>query len=162
MEIKPTLMTTQILMRVINEKPEVFAYVTGKDIEGTVCFYCYKSGSIMIYEIKGLPKGEKNKDGIFGFHIHEGNSCNPQNDYEKTKGHFNPYQTEHPYHLGDLPPLFATNGTAWGIIYIDKFSPNEIVNRTMVIHAHPDDFHTQPSGNSGMKIACGEIKFFKK
>ena len=48
------------------------------------------------------------------------------------------------------------------MIYIDKFKPQDIVNRTLVIHEHPDDFHTQPSGYSGGKIACGEIKFFSK
>lgn len=161
MEIKPTKMTTFILTTIINERPEAFALIDSeKDIYGTVCFYPFQNGTIMVYEINGLPKGEK---GIFGFHIHEGDTC--LNDtavpYEKTKGHFNPTNHEHPYHLGDLPPLFATRGKAWSIVYIDKFKPEQIIGRTMIVHVNPDDFHTQPSGNSGEKIACGEIKRFQ-
>ncbi len=64
--------------------------------------------------------------------------------------------------MGDLPPLFATKGTAWAIIYIDKLRPEDMVGRTVVIHEHADDFHSQPAGNSGNKIACGEIKCFMR
>ncbi len=159
MEIKPTRTTTNILTLVINEKPTAFAYMMGEGIAGTVCFYPYKKGTVLIYEINGLPR---DLGGIFGFHIHEGQSC--QNDtaipFEKTKGHFNPTNQKHPFHLGDLPPLFANEGIAWGMVYIDKFKPSDIIDRTIVIHDQADDFHSQPAGNSGEKIACGEIKRF--
>lgn len=56
MEIKPTSMTTNILMTVINEKPEAFAYVQGNKISGTVCFYPYLFRNGYDYEIKDLPK----------------------------------------------------------------------------------------------------------
>lgn len=159
MEIKPTRTTTNILTQVINEKPIAFAYMMGERISGTVCFYSYQKGTIMIYELDGLPK---NEEGIFGFHIHEGKTClnNTKVAYEKTGGHYNPGQKEHPLHLGDLPPLFAQQGKAWGMVYIDKFKPKDIIGRTIVIHNQPDDFHGQPAGNSGTKIACGEIKRF--
>jgi len=155
MEIRPTKLTTQILTTVINQKPQAYACVLGNKIAGSVCFYSFMDGSIMIYEIKGLPENEK---GIFGFHIHEGHNCDDH--FQNTKGHYDPDKQLHPYHLGDLPPLFATKGIAWGIIYIDKFKPKDIINRTIVIHEMPDDFHSQPAGNSGEKIACGEIKHF--
>lgn len=160
MEIKPTKMTSHILATVINEKPYAFAYIMGENITGTVCFYPYLTGAIMVYEIMGLPK--TNQSGFYGFHIHEGNSClnNTKVAFEKTKGHYNPSQKEHPSHLGDLPPLFAVKGRAWGIIYIDKLKPKDIVDRTLVIHENADDFHSQPAGNSGQKIACGEIQRF--
>ena len=162
MEIRPTKTTTQILTMVINDHPNAYSYIMGEEIWGTVCFYNYQSGVIMIYEINGLPKSKRDEGGIFGFHIHEGETC--QNDtsipYEKTKGHFNPDNAKHPYHLGDLPPLFATNGKAWGMLDIDKLKIRDIIDKTIVIHEHPDDFHTQPAGHSGMKIACGEIHRF--
>ena len=90
MEIKPTRRTTDILMKVVNEKPNAFAIIDSPDnIYGTVCFYDYLSGVIMLYEINGLPKFQDCKGGFFGFHIHEGETC--LNDtkvaYEKTKGH---------------------------------------------------------------------------
>ena len=160
MEIKPTSMTTNILMTVINEKPEAFAYVQGNKISGTVGFYPYLSGMVMIYEIKDLPK---NDSGFYGFHIHEGNTCinDTKIPFEKTKDHYNPTNKKHPAHLGDLPPLFASKGRAWGMIYLDKVKPKDIINRTIVVHQNADDFHTQPSGNSGEKIACGEIQSFQ-
>ena len=40
----------------------------------------------------------------------------------------------------------------------DRFTLKEIIGRTVVIHSMPDDFTSQPSGNSGEKIACGVIK----
>ena len=42
-------------------------------------------------------------------------------------------------------------------VYTKRFYPEEIVGRTAVIHSKPDDFTSQPSGNAGEKIACGEI-----
>lgn len=152
MEIKPTQMTTRILTTVINEKPQAFAYIMGENIEGTVCFYPYRKGTIMIYEIRGLPKNEL----FFACHIHVGQSCQNPN------GHFNPYHKEHPYHLGDLPPLYASQGIAWGMLYIDRFKPEAIIHHTFIIHEHADDFQSQPSGNSGKIIACGEIEYFMK
>lgn len=165
MEIKPTKITTDILMTIINEKPCAYAMVSGKDrIEGTVCFYPYLKGSIMIYEIKNLPQSKNCQGGVFAFHVHEGDSCinDTEVSYEKTLGHFNPQKCDHPHHMGDLPPLFATKGTAWAIIYIDKLRPEDMVGRTVVIHEHADDFHSQPAGNSGNKMACGEIKCFMR
>ena len=43
-------------------------------------------------------------------------------------------------------------------VYIDKFTPEDIVGRTIVIHAGLDDFTSQPSGNAGAIIACGAIR----
>lgn len=163
MEIKPTKLTTDILMTIINEKPCAYAMIQGQNnIRGTVCFYPYLKGSIMVYEINHLPETKKCEGGVFAFHIHEGESCQNDTDvpYEKTGKHFNPQQCEHPFHLGDLSPLFSSEGKAWAIVYIDKFKPKDIIGRTIVIHAHADDFHSQPAGNSGNKIACGEIKSF--
>lgn len=152
MEIKPTQMTSRILTTVINEKPQAFAYIMGENIEGTVCFYPYRKGTIIIYEIRGLPK-----NGLFfACHIHVGQSCQNPN------GHFNPNHKDHPYHLGDLPPLYASQGIAWGMLYSDRFKPETIVHHTFIIHEHEDDFQSQPSGHSGKMIACGEIERFMK
>ncbi len=42
-------------------------------------------------------------------------------------------------------------------LYGKKFTIDEIIGKTVIIHAKPDDFITQPSGNAGEKIACGVI-----
>lgn len=64
----------------------------------------------------------------------------------------------HPDHAGDLPPLMRSNGNAFSAVVTDRFTPSDIVGRTVVIHSNPDDFSTQPSGNAGKKIACGVIR----
>ena len=72
--------------------------------------------------------------------------------------HYNPMGCEHPYHAGDLPPLFGSNGSALLLFLTDRFSVKEVIGKTVIIHDRPDDFTTQPSGNSGTKIACGVIR----
>ena len=44
------------------------------------------------------------------------------------------------------------------MVFTDRFQPQDVVGRTVIIHDQPDDFTSQPSGNSGEKIACGEIE----
>ncbi len=71
--------------------------------------------------------------------------------------HYNPHNCPHPYHAGDMPPLFGSNGYAFLTFVTSRFTVNEIIGKTVIIHSSPDDFSTQPSGNSGEKIACGVI-----
>lgn len=71
--------------------------------------------------------------------------------------HYNPNDCEHPHHAGDLPPLFGNDGFALLLFLTSRFSVDEIIGKTVIIHDQPDDFTTQPSGNSGTKIACGVI-----
>ena len=35
---------------------------------------------------------------------------------------------------------------------------NDIAGRAMIVHADPDDYHSQPAGNAGARVACGTIK----
>lgn len=71
--------------------------------------------------------------------------------------HYNPYKCTHPYHADDLPPIFGANGLDFSAFLTNRFSPEEIIGKTLIIHSAPDDFKTEPSGNSGAKIACGVI-----
>lgn len=142
--------------------PQARASVHGSDkyrgLHGAVNFYNVSGGTLVVAEIYGLPTPPR--DGIFAFHIHEGGSCTGTKDdpFAQTGGHYNPGNTLHPYHAGDMPPLFGNNGYAYLSFFTDRFTPEEVVGRTVVIHGGPDDFKTQPSGASGTKIACGEIK----
>lgn len=131
------------------------------DISGRVDFFPAGSGVLVVSEVWGLPVKEKNcPAGVFGFHIHEGADCTGTADdpFRDTGGHFNPGGCPHPAHAGDLPPLFGNNGYAFMTVYTERFSVRDVIGRTVIIHANPDDFTTQPSGNSGQKIACGQIK----
>ncbi len=127
-------------------------------IKGKVKFYPWKSGTIVRTEIVGLPND--NKNNFFGFHIHEGSICNEEEGkpaFESVGNHFNLGQDEHPNHLGDLPLIYSNDGYAYMEFYTNRFTPNDILNRTVIIHKNKDDLMSQPSGNSGEKIACGKI-----
>ncbi len=131
------------------------------NIHGGVDFFGLDKGVIFAADIDGLPVGD---DACackgLGFHIHEGGSCTgtQQDPFADTKGHFNPDNCLHPCHAGDMPPLFGNSGRAWMAFLTDRISVDDIIGKTVVIHSDPDDFVTQPSGKSGVKIACGEIK----
>lgn len=103
--------------------------------------------------IRGLPD---TAGGFFGLHIHEGPDCGGR-DFGNTAGHYDPAGRPHPAHAGDLPPLLGCGGKAQMCVLTDRFCLGDIIGRTVVIHSAPDDFHTQPAGNSGEKIACGVI-----
>jgi superoxide dismutase, Cu-Zn family len=103
-----------------------------------------------------------------GFHIHEAGDCS-SGDGMSTKGHFNPQGKPHgnpaspERHAGDLPALVAgKNGRAKIDVLVDAITiapgPASIVGRGLIIHADPDDYKTQPTGNAGARIACGVIK----
>ena len=153
------------LLSVLRSRPQAAASIAGSenypDISGTVRFYQTNKGVIVWAEINGLPRSEVPcQKRIFGFHIHKGTDCagNMDDPFMDAMSHYDPSGCEHPYHAGDLPPLFGNDGFALSLFLTDRFSINEIIGRTVIIHDHPDDFTTQPSGNSGTKIACGVIR----
>lgn len=130
----------------------------GRNISGTVSFYCRRGGTLVVADICGLPtSSEPCKQRVFGFHIHEGADCAGEG-YSDAGGHFNPSGCGHPMHAGDLPTLFENSGRAYMAVLTDRISPSEVVGRTVIIHDMPDDFRTQPSGDSGKRIACGVIR----
>lgn len=152
------------LLSVLRGRPQAEASITGSesypDISGTVRFYQTNQAVIVWAEINGLPHSELPCKGrFFGFHIHKGTDCagNMEDPFADAMSHYNPGGCEHPYHAGDLPPLLENNGSVLFLFRTGRFSINEIIGRTVIIHDHPDDFTTRPSGNSGTKIACGVI-----
>lgn len=138
--------------------PDASACVNGRHergrITGTVKFYRRAEGTLVVAHISGLPQSES---GFFAFHIHERGNCLGQG-FPDTGGHYNPAGTEHPKHAGDLPPLLGCNGKAYLAVLTSRFRIEDIIGRSVVIHSHPDDFHTQPAGGAGEKIACGVIR----
>ena len=125
-----------------------------RELEGQVVFTRRCHGTLVEAHIWGLPRDMGS--GFFGFHIHEGGSCEGSG-FPETGGHYNPTGAPHPRHAGDLPPLLACGGRAYLVVLTNRFSVEEIVGKTVVIHGSADDFRTQPSGDAGMKIGCGVI-----
>lgn len=122
------------------------------ELRGTVKFYRRRCGTLVTAEVSGLPSSQM---GFYSFHIHEGGDCGE--GFSDTSGHLNPDKAPHPEHQGDLPPLLSGHGSAFLSVLTDRFRVEDVIGRTVVIHAQPDDFHTQPAGNAGAKIACGVI-----
>lgn len=138
-------------------RPDAVAIIRGGDtdpaIHGQARFYQKRGGVLIAVQVQGLPE----ESDFFALHIHEGGSCSGKG-FSDTDGHYNPEKVPHPQHAGDLPPLLNCHGMAYLVSLTDRFSLPDIIGRTVVIHAGPDDFHTQPAGNSGEKIACGVIR----
>ena len=148
----------------IKKTPYAFAKIKGSNdyprINGIVYFYKAQASVLVYIQLNGLPVSDDIcKKPIFAVHIHSGGSCTGNNTdpFADAMTHYNPNDCAHPYHAGDFPPVFGVNGLGFSAFLTNRFSAEEIIGKTVIIHSAPDDFTTQPSGNSGIKIACGVI-----
>ncbi len=156
-------MLTDILQRPPHAHARIMGSPAHAGIMGRVDFYQTDLGVIVVAEMDGLPMAaEVCSAPIFGFHIHDGGTCRgtAEDPFANVGQHYNPKDCLHPHHAGDLPPLFGNDGYALEIFLTNRFTVEEILGKTIIIHSKPDDFTTQPSGNAGDKIACGEIRRF--
>ena len=103
-----------------------------------------------------------------GFHVHETGDCS-SGDGMSAGGHFNPDGKPHgnytaaTHHAGDIPSLKAdANGVARFSFDSSTLSvgsgSNNITGKSLIVHRDPDDYLTQPTGNSGPRLACAVIK----
>jgi Cu-Zn family superoxide dismutase len=107
-------------------------------------------------------------NGSFGFHIHEKGDCSAP-DATSAGGHFNPEKVDHgnpegaSHHVGDMPNIESDDQ---GAAQVDTRSsgatlhsgqPTDVLGKAIVVHEKSDDYTSQPSGNSGSRIACGVI-----
>ena len=130
---------------------------SGSTVSGNLTF-TERGGSLRIDgQLAGLTPGEH------GFHIHEVGDCSAP-DATTAKGHYNPAGQQHGrrdsemHHGGDMPNLTANaQGEAHLAAEIKGLTLNEILGRSVVVHADPDDYKSQPAGNSGKRVACGVI-----
>ena len=135
----------------------------GNVVTGSVVFSEACKKLRVVAEITGLAPGPH------GFHIHENGDCSAS-DGSSAGGHFNPSGKLHgnpdhaEHHAGDMPQLIAdAKGVAKLVAYIDALQVSDgkgegdVVGRSVIVHADPDDFKTQPTGNSGARLACGVI-----
>lgn len=134
----------------------------GNVATGLVTFTQSGPQVLVVAEIHGLKPNAEH-----GFHIHEKGDCS-SGDGMSTGGHFNPTTQSHgahragSHHAGDLPSLVAdANGVAklnfeTTSISIEAGVTN-VVGRGLIVHRDPDDYKTQPTGNSGPRLACATI-----
>jgi Cu-Zn family superoxide dismutase len=148
----------RIAQRLVMGKPNAVAHIKGSfkhpGIRGKVEFRKADKGTLVSARVYGLPT-QKNGDSVFAFHIHSGESCagTIAEPFSASGGHYNPGNTEHPYHAGDMPELFAQNGFALSNFYTERFTPRQVIGRTVIIHEHSEN----DKRGFGEKIACGVI-----
>ena len=146
-------------LKLANGNPYAIAYLKGdKDnlkLKGTVEIFPWATGSIIKLEVSGLPTG--NLNNFFGFHIHEKGICEKDKNFETSGLHYDVNMNMHPNHTGDLPNIYSNNGYAFMLYYTNRFKPDDVIGKSIIIHKMIDDMITQPSGNSGTRIACGVI-----
>ena len=139
------------------------APASGSLVSGRLAAMPMPGGVHVTGEIGGLVR-----NAVHGIHVHEKGDCSAA-DASSAGGHFNPRNQPHgrpgagAHHAGDMPNISAD---ANGVARVDLHLPGltlggatatDIVGRAVVVHAQPDDYATQPSGNSGARIACGVI-----
>lgn len=153
------------LLQALRSSPQAEAIITGSGafpgISGKARFYQTNEGVVVYAEVRGLPQPSQPCQGqVFGFHIHQGTDCggSAEGPFAHAMAHYDPAGCSHPSHAGDMPPLFGNNGLAVSAFLTGRFLVEEVIGRAVIIHGSPDDFTTQPSGNSGVKIACGVIQ----
>lgn len=132
----------------------------GSAVQGRVDFKAVEGGVLITARIDGLTPGKH------GFHIHEFGDCSAE-DGMSAGGHFNPGKTKHggpdhaDRHAGDLGNIVADEygvGKYERVDHVIKLNgPDTIIGRSIVVHSNPDDYTTQPTGNSGGRLACGVI-----
>lgn len=134
----------------------------GNATSGEVRFVQQGDKVLVSGEVRGLQPGREH-----GFHIHEKGDCS-SGDGMSAGGHYNPLGQRHgaygrgEHHAGDLPSLQAdANGVARFAFESTSISVgsgrNDVVGRGLIVHRDPDDYTTQPTGNSGPRLACAVI-----
>jgi len=135
----------------------------GHDVSGTLTLVAEGDSVRLTGTLQGLsPNGE------FGFHIHEKGDCSAP-DASSAGAHFNPANMPHGdpqglmHHAGDMLNAksdaqgAATVDAVASGVSLDSGQPNDVRGKAIVLHEKADDYATQPSGDSGARIACGVI-----
>lgn len=122
------------------------------------------AGVLIEMEIEGLP-GES----WVAFHIHETGTCDHEVDHDSAGGHFNPTDADHGFlvesgaHAGDMPNQYVPADGVLRAHVLNSYvrldgGDADIRGRSLMLHAEPDDYESQPSGDAGARIACAPIE----
>ena len=137
------------------------APTAGNTTAGSVTFTQKGDKVTVNVKLSGLAPGGH------GFHVHEKGDCSAP-DAMSAGGHFNPTGKPHgspdapDHHVGDMPMLHAdASGNATLTTDLSGLTigsgATDIVGKSVIVHKDPDDYKTQPTGNSGARVACGVI-----
>lgn len=148
-------------MRNMPSAMATLAPASGSAVRGMVMFHDMGGHTMVHARLSGLKP-----DAEHGFHVHEKGDCSAP-DATSAGGHFNPTNVPHgpqegTRHVGDLPNLKAdASGNVDQRLVVHGLrvgaTEADIVGKAVVVHAQPDDYRSQPAGNSGARISCGVI-----
>jgi Cu-Zn family superoxide dismutase len=136
---------------------------SGSQVTGTVTFT--KSGD----DVQVVADIQNLKPGKHGFHLHEKGDCSAP-DASSAGAHFNPTHQHHggpataEHHAGDLGNIEADASGKAHLDWKGKLKltgEDSIIGKSVVVHEKEDDLKTDPTGNSGGRIACGVIEAAK-
>lgn len=114
--------------------------------------------------IGGLPRNRP-----AAFHVHETGDCSAA-DASSAGGHFNPGAQPHgrsghgAHHAGDMDNLQADGAGQVNVdihlrgVTLGGGAANDIAVRALIVHADADDYHSQPAGKAGARVACAVIR----
>lgn len=127
-------------------------------VEMDATFKKVSDGVEISLNVTGLSPNSKH-----GLHVHEKGECKAP-DFSSAGGHFNPHSKDHgapgdtKSHLGDLGNIASdANGNFSGVLTLKNATasgPMSLLNRSLIVHEKTDDLKTQPSGDSGNRLAC--------
>ncbi|GHA42154.1 hypothetical protein GCM10007103_24340 [Salinimicrobium marinum] len=134
------------------------------DISGTAVFTEENGEVTMRAELSGLT------EGTHAIHLHESADCSAE-DGTSAGGHWNPTFEDHGewgdedgYHKGDIGNFDAdAEGNATVTFSTDEWcigcedDTKNIIGTAVVVHDGVDDYTSQPSGDAGTRIGCGEV-----
>ena len=140
----------------------MIAPVSGSNITGTATFTASNGQVTLSVSVAGATPGDH------GIHLHETGHCG--DDAMHAGGHWNPAMKNHgkigvgdDFHLGDLGNITVGQDGAGTLTFTTDLwtvgggGMNDVVGRAILLHSGPDDLMSQPSGNSGDRVACGVI-----
>lgn len=136
---------------------------SASQVQGQVAFKKANQGLRVSVQLTGLTPNQAH-----AIHIHANGDCSAA-DATSAGGHFNPDHQIHgsvntAHHAGDLPNITADAQGHASVDFIakdlslDNGALTDIKGRSVVVHERADDYHSQPAGNAGKRIACGVIK----
>lgn len=162
-----TLAGASLAYAAAQKAPSAAARIIGPDGKalGNAKFVQTKKGVLIELDVKGI------KPGAHGVHIHAVGSCDVKTGFASAGGHFSPvpknhgFMDKHGAHAGDMTNQYAD---ANGVMRASILNSDITLRRgehslfdkdgsSIVIHADPDDYRSQPAGNAGGRVACGVI-----
>lgn len=137
---------------------------SGSKVTGEATFTEEDGAIVFELSVENLEPGEH------AVHLHEKGDCSAE-DASSAGGHWNPTMKPHgkrgdgtAFHKGDIANMsVGSDGKGTLKLSVSDWSiggpdSTNVIGKSVIVHANPDDFTSQPAGNAGARVSCGVIK----